>query len=83
MSIIPKISAKLSEFKNKIHLTPEKTIASQKATRFQPFSNSSIQPHDALELTSDSFDEINSQIQENIFDEEEQNQQLPKLSFLA
>ena len=83
MSLIPKISAKLSEFKNKIHLTPQKTAISQKATRFQPFSNSDIQPHDAFELTSDSIEEVNSQIQENIFSEEEQKPQLPKLSFLA
>ena len=84
MSLIPKISAKLSEFKSKIHLTP-KTAISQKTTRLQPFSNNSIQPHDALELTSDKFDEMNSQIQENIFEEEEKEQsaQLPRLSFLA
>ena len=83
MSLIPKISAKISEFKNKIHLTPEKATISQKATRFQPFSNGGIQPHDAFELTSDKFEEANSQIQENLFEEKEENPQLPKLSFLA
>ena len=82
MSVISKISIKLSEFKNKIHIKPEK-IASQKTTSTQSFLNNTIQPHDALELTSDKLEEANSQIQENLFEEKEENPQLPKLSFLA
>ena len=84
MSLIPKISAKLTELGNKIYPKPEK-ILSASSTEAQPFLNNCIQSHDVLELTSDGIDELNSQIQQAIFEEKTDNQtpQMPKLSFIA
>ena len=81
MSAVSRINNIIIEIKNKMHFKSVQPKLSYKNTMVQTFTKNDIQPQDFYEIGLEATDNINSQIEENLFEEEKNSN--TKLNFIA